>query len=97
MQFVDQRDQHDRATLLPIIIKYVNEGSTIYSDRRGAYFTVEEEGYNHDTVNHSKEFKSSSGCCTTTIQGFWGLVKLKILSSRLPFVLVMKMGIYITF
>lgn len=75
LQIVDKRD---RDTLLPIIQNCISKGSTIYSDQWAAYFTLSDEGYTHDTVNHSKEFKSSSGCCTNTIEGLWGLVKLKI-------------------
>lgn len=75
MQIVDKRD---RATLLPIIKSHIDTGSTIFSDQWGAYFTLNEEGYTHDTVNHSKEFKSRTGCCTNTIEGLWGNNKLKI-------------------
>ena len=75
LQIVDRRD---RKTLLPIIKEHVASGSTIYSDGWGAYYTLSGEGYIHDTVNHSVEFKSESGCCTNTIEGLWGNVKLKI-------------------
>ena len=90
LQIVDRRD---RETLLPIIKKYVKVGTTIYSDQWGAYFTLENEGYHHKTVNHSVEFVSNDGCCTNTIEGLWGLAKLRIkkmkgiLPSRLPLVL----------
>ena len=87
LQFVERRDKE---TLLPIIKKYVAEGSTIFSDKWGAYVSLEQEGFVHDTVNHIKEFKSSTGCCTNTIEGLWSLAKLRIkkmkgiLPSRLP-------------
>ena len=75
MQIVARRD---RDTLMPIIKKYIATGSTIYSDRWAAYFTLTEEGYVHDTVNHTEEFKSKTGCCTNTIEGLWGNAKLRI-------------------
>ena len=71
-------DKRDRETLLPIIKQNISPGSTVFSDKWGAYYTLSDEGYVHDTVNHSKEFKSESGCCTNTIEGLWGNVKLKI-------------------
>jgi hypothetical protein len=52
-----------------------------------------QEGYNHLTINHSKEFKSDNGCCTNAIEGLWSLAKLKIkkmkgiLPSKLPCIL----------
>lgn len=75
LQLVDKRD---RETLLPIIKKYVVQGTTIYSDQWAAYYTIGEEGYSHATVNHSKEFKSADGCCTNGIEGLWGMAKLRI-------------------
>ena len=75
MHIVQKRN---RDTLLPIIKSHIEIGSTIYSDQWGAYCTLAEEGYHHDTVNHSKEFKSATGVCTNGIEGLWGNVKLKI-------------------
>ncbi|MCP5119386.1 MAG: transposase, partial [bacterium] len=49
--------QHrDRATLVPIIRKYIKPGSIIYSDSWGAYNTLDEEGYTHHIINHSQHF-----------------------------------------
>ena len=75
LQLVEKRD---RASLLPIIENYVEKGSSIFSDQWSAYFTLAQEGYNHLTVNHSKEFKSDNGCCTNAIEGLWSLAKLKL-------------------
>lgn len=86
-------EKRDKDTLIPIIKSCVKQGATIYSDMWAAYNDLEKEGYVHDTVNHSKEFRSSSGCCTNTIEGLWGLAKLRIkkmkgiLPSHLPVVL----------
>lgn len=67
-QLVDKRD---KASFIPIINKYVIKGPSVYSDQWSAYFTLTEEGYNHLTVNHSKELKSNNGCCTNTVEGLW--------------------------
>ena len=90
MQIVERRD---RDKLLPIIKNNIARGTTIYSDQWAAYCSLPEEGYQHDTGNYSKEFKSDSGCCTNTIEGLWGNVKLRIkkmkgiYSDKLPVVL----------
>ena len=62
----------------------------IYLDQWGAYMSLNEEGYLHETVNHSEAFKSPTGCCTNTVEGLWSLAKLKlkkmkgVLDHRLP-------------
>ena len=71
-------DRRNRETLLPIIKSSVPEGTEIRSDCWAAYATLESEGYVHNTVNHSVEFKADDGTCTNEIEGIWGLVKLKI-------------------
>ena len=71
-------ERKDKDSLIPVIKKYVKEGSTIYSDQWGAYNTLTTHAYNHSTVNHSLEFKSAEGCCTNYVEGLWGLAKLRI-------------------
>ena len=44
-------------TLLPLIEKHVEKGSTIYSDSWAAYFNLNDLGYSHFTVIHKKSFK----------------------------------------
>ena len=84
LQIIQQRDH---VTLLPIIKQHVQRGSKIYLDQWGAYMSLNEERYLHETVNHSEAFKSPTGCCTSTVGGLWSLAKLKIkgvLNLRLP-------------
>lgn len=78
MHFFHIVDRRDKDTQEPVITKYVGKGSAIYSDKWGAYFSLNGRGYTHDTVNHSVEFKYDSGCCTNTIEGLWGVAKLRI-------------------
>ena len=39
--------------------------------------SLNEEGNLHKTVNHSEAFKSTTGCCTSTMEGLWNLAKLE--------------------
>ena len=55
----------NRDTLLPLIRRYITEGSYIYSDEWEAYSNLTDEGYVHERVNHSEEFISESGSSQT--------------------------------
>ena len=70
--------RRNRETLLPLIKSTINVGAHIHSDEWAAYANLSEEGYIHDTVNHTEEFRSDSGCCTNNIEGIWSLAKLRI-------------------
>lgn len=50
---------HDRNgdELLPLVHENVELGSTIVSDKWAAYNRLSLEGYIHETVDHSKNFK----------------------------------------
>ena len=72
LEMVDQRDAN---TLLPIITTTVAPGSIIWSDMWRAYNQLEQLGFVHDTVNHSREFVSPSGTHTQIIEGVWALCK----------------------
>ena len=62
----------DTATLLPIIKKYIALGTIIMSDCWKAYNCLEEHGYWHLNVNHSKNFKDQeTGAHRNTIEGSW--------------------------
>jgi hypothetical protein len=47
----------DKPTLFSAIQKFIAPGTTIYSDCWGGYDGLEDLGYTHQTVNHSKCFK----------------------------------------
>ena len=67
-------------TLLPIILEYVTEGATIYSDEWSSYAKLADIGYKHESVNHTEGFKSAEGVCTNTVEGVWGLLKQRIIA-----------------
>jgi len=66
-------------TLIPIIQKYIEPGTTIISDCWKAYSSLSTIGYTHLTVNHSKEFKNKeTGAHTNSIESTWHALKLSL-------------------
>lgn len=66
-----------QTTLLPIIKKWIASGSIIHSDCWKAYSSLSKYGYEHVTVNHSKEFKNNeTGACTNSIESDWRHAKV---------------------
>ncbi len=65
-------EKRHTATLFPIIKKHIAPGSIIMSDCWKAYDCLEQNGYHHLNVNHSKNFKDPvTGAHTNTIEGSW--------------------------
>ena len=71
-------ERRDEDTLLPIIQKWIEPGTTIISDCWKAYCNLEKYGYIHKTVNHSKEFVNDDSDCTNKIEGHWRQAKAKL-------------------
>jgi transposase-like protein len=70
-----------KETLFEILEKYVEKGTTIYSDCWSAYQTdeLEKYGWKHGTVNHSKYFKDpETGVHTNTIESNWRSTKASL-------------------
>jgi hypothetical protein len=66
----------DEVTLIEEIKKFIVPGTTIYSDCWKAYSSLKDNGYQHCTVNHSKNFKDPvSGVHTNNIEGSWNLLR----------------------
>lgn len=60
------------STLVPLIKEWILPGTTIRSDCWAAYRCLENEGYIHETVNHSLHFKDpNTGCHTNHIESTW--------------------------
>lgn len=73
---VERRDQE---TLLPIIQQWIRPGTVIISDCWRTYSCLNDFGYRHLTVNHSKNFVDpDTGAHTNTIEGTWAAIKRKL-------------------
>ncbi|KCZ75015.1 hypothetical protein H311_04013 [Anncaliia algerae PRA109] len=69
-------DDKREDTLLPLILQHVREGSTIYTDCHPSYNNLQLYGYQHCTVNHSRNFIDPiSGACTNHIESIWQKLK----------------------
>ena len=80
MEIVPRRDA---ATLLPIMQTHVCGSAMVHSDEWRAYHCIQTQlGMQHQTVNHSIEFKSATGVHTNHIESYWNRVKIKIKGMR---------------
>ena len=71
-------EKRDEKTLLPVIQKCIQSGTIIVSDCWKAYSKLETHGYEHRTVNHSREFVNKDGDHTNKIEGHWRHAKCKL-------------------
>lgn len=63
-------------TLMPIIREAIRPGTTIMSDEWCAYRQLQNEGYDHHTVNHTYNFiNPEDHAHTQTIESHWRLAK----------------------
>lgn len=77
--FLKTVESRDKRTLGQLIKNFIVDSSTVYSDQWASYisFFAEEGGYNHSSVNHSKNFVNpeDSSVHTQTIECIWGKLK----------------------
>jgi len=74
--YIELVTKRDAATLLPIIQRVVEPGTTIWSDEWAAYGQLSSLGYTHSTVNHSRNIKDPiTGTCTNHVAAYWCAVK----------------------
>lgn len=67
-------EKTDKATLLPIIGQFIEEGSTVFTDELNAYNQVGNMGYNHRICNHGAlQFvcEDDGSVYTNNIECFW--------------------------
>ena len=77
--FLTTVEDRNADTLIPIIKGNVLPGTTIISDCWKSYSRLSEEGYTHQTVNHSKEcVNKETGAHTNTIESTWRAVKTSL-------------------
>jgi transposase-like protein len=71
----------DEGTLLPLITKQVEPGSTVCSDTWKAYTGIAARGFVHRLVNHGeKHYSDGKGNHINGLEGFWGYLKRKLAS-----------------
>ena len=69
---IGTNNKRNRATLIPLIKRYVAPGTLIITDCWAAYSSFDQEGYSHETVNHSQHFVDrKSGAHTQQIESLW--------------------------
>ena len=62
----------NRDTVLPIISKFVEKSSTVFTDELNSYSHLAEMGYDHKICNHgSLQFVVGGEVYTNNIEGFW--------------------------
>ena len=72
MCFAERVPDRTAETLEEVIIEHVLPGTTIHTDMWSGYTNIEECGYIHKVVNHSKNFVNpEDGTHTQKIERFW--------------------------
>lgn len=71
-------DDTKQKTLIPLIEKNVNKGSTITTDEWNGYNPLAKSGYTHGTVSHGKNEYVRGIHHTNRIEGFWSQIKRSI-------------------
>lgn len=64
-------EKTDRATLMPVIKQFVEEGSHVITDELISYVTLGNEGYRHSVVCHGDEEYANGDIFTNNMEGFW--------------------------
>ncbi|XP_023310445.1 uncharacterized protein LOC108908143 [Anoplophora glabripennis] len=73
------RDDNSKETLLQVIKNWVLPGTTIISDCWKSYDCLADEGFQHETVNHSKNFVDlDTGVHTRNTDKLWRDMKSSI-------------------
>lgn len=74
-------ERRDAQTLIPIIRQHVSTGSMIWSDEWRAYARIgsDDDGLQHESVNHSENFIAPNNVHTQNIEGQWHIIKNRLI------------------
>ena len=72
-------DEPDEDTLQQFIAERVEEGATVYTDGSHAYNGLRTDGFEHETVIHSRGEYVRGDCHTNGIEAFWSMIKRAIM------------------
>lgn len=67
-----------KKTLMVLMKKHIEIGSTIYSDAYQLYQETVKEGYLHDFVDHKQNEYGRGPVHSNTMEGFWGILKRRL-------------------
>ncbi len=71
MRFVRVKDRTS-AILLAVVKHYVADGSLIWINQWSGYRALSNNGFLHETVNHSEQYvEPGTGCNTKGVEHFW--------------------------
>ncbi len=72
-----------RQTLHGEIKRNVVKGSTLHTDEWPAYRTIDQHGYDHETVEHGAGEYARNGSHVNTVEAFFGILKKSIRSTHI--------------
>ncbi|MCS1410859.1 MAG: hypothetical protein M2R45_04054 [Verrucomicrobia subdivision 3 bacterium] len=64
-----------KSCLQRLIKKHVRPGSRIYTDEHRSYLGLNEDGYEHESVDHHKGEYVRGEAHTNSFESFWALLK----------------------
>lgn len=70
----DKKKQLTAKQLIGLIKEVVKKDAIVMTDEYKGYYYLDRHGYNHLTINHSKQF-STGAIHTNGIESFWGTLK----------------------
>lgn len=74
--FISYIPNRSAQVLEALITEHVVRGTEIWTDQWRGYSNLQQLGYTHKTVNHSRFFRDpTTGVCTNHVEGYWSKLK----------------------
>ena len=70
------------SSLMPLILKHIAKGSTIYSDEFKAYYHLKSMGYQHHAIPHGYTYSLGYGVHSNSIESFWRFLQDSLRGKR---------------